>query len=57
MPQSRHRKKRGKSSARHTQTFGASLNKREKIIVLIILLALISAGIVYIILAGSRSRP
>jgi hypothetical protein len=57
LPQSRQRKKKGRSHTRHTQTAGAGLNKREKIIVLVILLALITAGIVYLITAGSGSRP
>jgi peptidylprolyl isomerase len=35
---------------------GTGLNKREKIIVLVVLLALITAGIVYLITAGSGSR-
>lgn len=56
VPQSRHRKRKGRSATRHTQTAGAGLNKREKIIVLVILLALITAGIVYLFVSSS-SKP
>jgi peptidylprolyl isomerase len=49
LPQSRRRKRKGKGSARHTQTAGAGLSKRGKIIALVIVVALIVAGVIYLI--------
>jgi peptidylprolyl isomerase len=57
LPQSRHRKKKGRSNTRQTHSGGAGLNKREKIIVLVVLLALIATAIVYLITSSMSSRP
>jgi peptidylprolyl isomerase len=56
LPQSRHRKRKVRGSARRTQTAGAGLSKRGKIIALVIVLALIVAGAIYLINI-SRSSP
>ncbi len=55
MPQSRHRKRKGKSNTRRTQTAGAGLSKRGKIIALVIVVALIVAGAIYVISSSSSS--
>ena len=58
MPKSRQRRRRGKGHARRAQTAGAGLSKRNKIITLVVLLALILAGAIYIFTSSnSRSVP
>lgn len=57
MPQSRHRKKKGRSSVGRIQASNAGLNKKEKIIVLVVLLSLIAAGIVYLIASTNSGKP
>lgn len=55
LPQSRHRKRKGRSSAKRAHTTGAGLSKRSKIIALVIVVALIIAGIIYLINSSSKS--
>jgi hypothetical protein len=57
LPQSRHRKKKGRSNVGRIQASNAGLNKKEKIIVLVVLLSLIAAGIVYLIASTNSGKP
>lgn len=57
MPQSRHRKKKSRSNTGRIQASNAGLNKKEKIIVLVVLLALIAAGIVYLVAMTNSGKP